>query len=261
MVALFDLDSLVYDSLYRVASIAQMKEFIEEYGKKRARNAVVQMAYNRLDQMIVKILSEIENCSTEISTIEYYLTYNLSPKRNEIEPTYKKNRKKNKWASLLRNYLIQDASYDIFYNFEWEADDLIFDRARKLKAENIDYVVISKDKDLKQIGGLFFDYYKQDTGELDDYFKKIKKYRGLSFITEIEANKLVYLQILKGDSVDNIKGLKGIGEQKAQKILSSKNTEFGFRRSAFAKYKEFYGADAKKEYRKTEFLVRLGVRK
>ena len=34
MVALFDLDSLVYDSLYRVASIAQMKEFIEEYGKK-----------------------------------------------------------------------------------------------------------------------------------------------------------------------------------------------------------------------------------
>ena len=95
MVALFDLDSLVYDSLYRVASIAQMKEFIEEYGKKRARNAVVQMAYNRLDQMIVKILSEIENCSTEISTIEYYLTYNLSPKRNEIEPTYKKNRKKN----------------------------------------------------------------------------------------------------------------------------------------------------------------------
>ena len=82
-----------------------------------------------------------------------------------------------------------------------------------------------------------------------------------SFITEIEANKLVYLQILKGDSVDNIKGLKGIGEQKAQKILSSKNTEFGFRRSAFAKYKEFYGADAKKEYRKTEFLVRLGIRK
>ena len=49
MVALFDLDSLVYDSLYRVASIAQMKEFIDEFGLKRASNVVVQMAYNRFD--------------------------------------------------------------------------------------------------------------------------------------------------------------------------------------------------------------------
>jgi 5'-3' exonuclease len=261
MIALFDLDSLVYDALYRVTSISQMKDFISEYGKKKARNCVVEMAYNRMEQMLTKLLYEVEQSTTEITKIEYYLTYCLANKRNQIEPTYKAHRKKNKWANMLRNYIIQEPNFEVIYDFEWEADDLIFDRANKIKQKGEQYVVISKDKDLKQIGGLYFDYYKQKTGELDEYFKEIKEFRGLTYIDEIEAKKLVYLQILKGDSVDNIKGLKNIGDVKSKKILQDAKNEFGFIRRTYGKYKEFYGSEAKNEYRKTEFLIRLGKRK
>jgi 5'-3' exonuclease len=261
MIALFDLDSLVYDALYRVASISQMKDFISEYGKKKARNCVVEMAYNRMEQMLTKLLYEVEQSTTEITKIEYYLTYCLANKRNQIEPTYKAHRKRNKWANMLRNYIIQEPNFDVIYDFEWEADDLIFDRANKIKQKGEQYVVISKDKDLKQIGGLYFDYYKQKTGELDEYFKEIKEFRGLTYIDEIEAKKLVYLQILKGDSVDNIKGLKNIGDVKSKKILQDAKNEFGFIKRTYGKYKEFYGSEAKKEYRKTEFLIRIGKRK
>jgi 5'-3' exonuclease len=69
------------------------------------------------------------------------------------------------------------------------------------------------------------------------------------------------LQILKGDSVDNIKGLKNIGDVKSKKILQDAKNEFGFIRRTYGKYKEFYGSEAKNEYRKTEFLIRLGKRK
>ena len=63
MIALFDLDSLVYDSLYRIVSFDDMRKMILSIGKKKARIEIVDIAYNRMEQMIVQILAEIEACA------------------------------------------------------------------------------------------------------------------------------------------------------------------------------------------------------
>jgi len=49
--------------------------------------------------------------------------------------------------------------------------------------------------------------------------------QNLYYVTEQEAIKNFYIQILTGDRVDNIPGLKGIGPVKAKKILKDCQTE------------------------------------
>lgn len=261
MIALFDLDSLVYDALYRIVSISDMRKIILDMGKVRGRKDVIEIAYNRMEQMINQVLTEVESCTTTLDETLFYLTNTLTPQRNLVCPTYKRNRKKNKWANSLRNYIIQEPLFEVKYNFDWEADDLIFDKATQLRNKGIDFVVISKDKDLKQIEGLFFDYYKVDTGEIDQYFNKIKIYRGLSVISKEDADYLLAKQMLMGDSVDNIQGIPKIGQVKSTKILEGKQG-YGLLKAVWNEYKNHYKNTllAKIEFRKTYQLVKLGCK-
>lgn len=64
-------------------------------------------------------------------------------------------------------------------------------------------VIVSADKDFKQIPGLFYDYYHNE----------------LLTITLAEADYWFYRQVLTGDSVDGYKGCPGVGPVKAEKIL------------------------------------------
>lgn len=259
MIALFDLDSLIYDALYRIISRAEARTLITEMGVKRARLEVIELAYNRLEQMITQVLTEVEYCTKSIDQTFYYITNNVAPIRNRVDPNYKKHRKKNKWANLFRNRLIQDTSFDIVYDLTWEADDLIYDKAARLRERGEDFIVISKDKDLKQIEGLFFDYYKLDTGKTDDRFNKIKEYRGLSVISKEDAEYLLAKQMLMGDAVDNIKGVPKIGEITAEKILKGKKGH-ALLVAVYRQYRKFYKHPiiAKMEFKKTYQLVKLG---
>ena len=65
------------------------------------------------------------------------------------------------------------------------------------------------DKDLNQLRGWHYNYRKKE------------KY----FVSEEEGLRAFYLQILVGDRVDNIIGLKGIGPVKAEKIIKDCKTE------------------------------------
>ncbi len=72
--------------------------------------------------------------------------------------------------------------------------------------QNMLTCICTKDKDLLTIPGLNFNWV---TGIL-------------KYISEQEADKYFYEQILIGDRADNIKGLPGIGPKKAEKILEGK---------------------------------------
>jgi 5'-3' exonuclease len=69
--------------------------------------------------------------------------------------------------------------------------------------------VMSIDKDLNMLRGWHYNFVKED----------------LYYVTEEEAIKNFYIQILTGDRVDNIQGLKGVGPVKAGKILKDLVTE------------------------------------
>lgn len=130
--------------------------------------------------------------------------------RKEIAVTapYKGNRtqERPKHYNLIREYL-EKAWGCVVVNGQ-EADDAIGIKAYEFDNTE-DYVIMSIDKDLDMIRGWHYNFIKDN------------KY----FVDDQEAIKHFYTQILTGDRVDNIFGLKGIGPKKAAKILEDCKTE------------------------------------
>lgn len=81
-----------------------------------------------------------------------------------------------------------------------EADDAIAIEATKNKDRS---VIISLDKDFKQIAGHLFLFVKKQH----------------LFFSEEQAIRFFYMQILMGDKADNIMGIDGIGIVKSEKML------------------------------------------
>jgi hypothetical protein len=129
--------------------------------------------------------------------------------RTEIAVTapYKGNRKqpKPKHYAFLRDYLL--SQWDFVLVDGQEADDAIGIRAYELDPE--EFSICSIDKDLNMIRGNHYNFVK-------DFFYDV---------TEEEAIFHFYKQVLTGDRVDNIIGIKGIGEVKAKRILEKCSNE------------------------------------
>jgi len=106
-----------------------------------------------------------------------------------------------------------------------EADDVIRMWAEQCKAHNKDYIVISHDKDLDCIEGLHFDP------------RKWRNYH----VSEEQSDVSYWKQLLMGDGIDNIPGIKGIGPKKADKLLEGLQTHEERRRLVCQEYYKVYG--------------------
>jgi 5'-3' exonuclease len=245
MVALFDLDSLLYHSVYRIVSIKDIKELLNagrdelsyKERKKLAFDYIIEEAYNRMGNKLLKVYNEIEETGIILTSYELYITNCSKSIRKEISSYYKSNRKRNKWVSEIRKRLISDKN--ALYDDEYEADDLIADRARELNEKGIEYLIISIDKDLKQIPGVHFDYYPiyeysiDENGNKQKVFKQLK---GISFTTPFESWKMLAVQVLMGDSGDRVKGIPKIGAKKAEIILKDCRTPKVFQNAVIRAY-------------------------
>lgn len=138
----------------------------------------------------------------DAETYQGYLT-GTGNFRNDIARTapYKGNRTapKPKHLQLIRDYLVSSWGFEI--SVGQEADDSI---AIEHVARNYESIIASIDKDFLQLKGKHWNFVKKEMTE----------------ITEEQALLNFYLQVLTGDRVDNIIGLKGIGPVKANKILA-----------------------------------------
>lgn len=156
-------------------------------------------------------LSEfLDNLYIELSVDEVwgYLT-GTNNFRHEVAVTapYKGNRAMEKpyHFQLLREYMERAWGFEVIDGME--ADDAIGIEAYRNEPDET--IIVSIDKDLNMIRGHHFNFVKEE------------KY----FVTEEEAIRNFYLQILTGDKVDNIIGLQGIGPVKSKKLLKDCNTE------------------------------------
>ena len=116
---------------------------------------------------------------------------------------YKGNRKdaeKPKHYEALRQHLLRLAA-ELSENEE--ADDAV-----GIESTRYAYWIVHVDKDLDQLPGWHFNPVKDE-----EYY-----------ITEEEGLRNFYTQILTGDRIDNIQGLKGVGPVKASKLLSKAAT-------------------------------------
>jgi 5'-3' exonuclease len=87
-----------------------------------------------------------------------------------------------------------------------EADDAVGIAAYELEED--ESLMVHIDKDLNQFRGHHYNYRKKE------------KY----YVSEFAGWHAFYLQILTGDRIDNIEGLKGIGPAKGTKILKDCTT-------------------------------------
>ncbi len=150
----------------------------------------------KLDQTIASIMSELEGSTGKIAI------KGSDNFRKEIYPEYKGHRKKELTEQEKEFFAY---SYDYLQN-GWgaipangmEADDLL-----AIWNTEEPGIIVSIDKDLLQVPGLHFN-------------TRNKEYTN---VTEDEGSLLLHTQVLMGDSVDNITGLKGIGKVKAAKVM------------------------------------------
>lgn len=262
MIALIDLDSILYKAVYRIVSVNQMREALTKHGKEGARQWLMEEVYNeginRCENELLKMQNHLQSIFfEEIQSFELFITTCENSFRKEICPTYKANRKRNKYVWLLREHYRFNNTGN---SSTLEADDLIQIRAKEIGVGK--YIIVSIDKDLKQIGGYFWSYYKQKDKDhqgnyiLNEfgYHESSYKQNAVEFISRKEADKMFWTQMLMGDATDNIKALNRVGLKIAEKIIN-KATIFWF-----AVAREYIRRNQKEDFYTTYQLLKLGSR-
>ena len=143
--------------------------------------------------------------------IAYFVLEGMPKKRLELNPDYKGqrvyhdnddfNRQRKEILSILEN----NFPFIVTRHSDYECDDVINYLAND-KHENDKVTIVSSDTD-----------FIQSINENTDLYNPVRK-------KFLEGTKFDYVswKALVGDKSDNISGFKGIGDKRAQKLLSNK---------------------------------------
>jgi len=189
--AIIDADSMIYIVAYKFRT-----------------KKVANMVKINLNQFISELLHEAK-------ATHYVGFYGSSDKtripnfRYAVDPEYKKNRPETpdfitKWRPTIHQEMTDRWNFMSVAGIE--ADDAVAIAKAKYENEFDEIVIITADKDLKQIAGtIHFDMNKHKFTVMDKF----------------SADKFFAEQMLKGDTTDNIKGLPGIGPKKAADLVET----------------------------------------
>lgn len=136
--------------------------------------------------------------------------------RNEIYPDYKANRAETPEDLIPQFPLIREAT--VAMNLpaiemeNYEADDLIASYAKAASAQGMEVIIVSSDKDLMQLVGEHISMYDPMKGRDIGPEQVIEKFG-------VTPDKVIEVQALIGDSVDNIPGVPGIGPKTAAQLI------------------------------------------
>lgn len=137
--------------------------------------------------------------------------------RNDIYPAYKANRDETPEDLIPQFALIRDATqaFDMpALELEgYEADDLIATYTRLARAAGKKVVIVSSDKDLMQLVGDGVRILDPMKGVWIETPQVIEKFG-------VTPDKVVDVQSLAGDSVDNVPGVPGIGIKTAAQLIN-----------------------------------------
>jgi 5'-3' exonuclease len=201
-------------------------------------------AKSKFDEVYMQIINRIE----ETHEIDRVITFSnsIGNFRKEISNTYKANRVKRDIPEILsdlHNYVT--FAYDGKQGKGVETDDLV---ARYWKAltevEGRDNVIIvSIDKDYKQLPCLIYNYHSKH----QCYYK----------ISEEEARRNFYTQMIVGDNADNVNFCKGYGESYCKKAFKDCSSDYSHIRVVFELYKKLYKGKARERFIQCHRLLKL----
>ena len=193
-----------------------------EYSKKEERE-YLEVAWGNFKSDLKRLLEAVF-CDKYLMAVKGEGNF-----RKDIYPDYKQHRKtspprQNTIVPILRQLAVHEKFAHAADGME--ADDLIRIWAEELRSKGEDYIVCSIDKDLKCIPGKHY------------YMRKAKE--KMFEVSEEEALKFQYEQILSGDSADGIPGCIGVGPVTARKALAELKTEEEYQRKVVNFYKMYY---------------------
>lgn len=142
---------------------------------------------------------------------EVYLS-NKGSFREKLCPSYKLARSTMRRPANLnaaKQYLVNKYGA-VCKAGEYEADDMLSMRAKELQDVGIIPIICSIDKDLMQVPGLHYDFVK----------------KAIVDVSVADGHRSFYRQLLTGDDIDGIVGIKGIGPVKAGKIVNHLTNPF-----------------------------------
>ena len=172
-----------------------------------SNNDPLGIAIARTDEMLDLMLYDVGATQFEIY-ISDDATNNF---RYAIDPTYKANRKDQErpvWYKEIKEHLFD--KWNAMLSLGMEADDSLGIRQIEALAAEQDSVICSIDKDLKQIPGDHYNFVKKEWSE----------------VSYMDGIRQLYLQLLIGDTSDNVKGVDRIGPVKAGKLLNHIDNEY-----------------------------------
>lgn len=196
-VGIIDGDLLCYSTAFRFPEDGQVAE-----------------CYKAMDSFVVYLRDLLE-----LDDFTIYLSGD-SNFRKELVKTYKANRRpeaKPLNLQACKDYLRSGWAAKIVEGYE--ADDLLGIRHTE---ENENTLVMSYDKDMKQLEGWHFDWRNWV----------------MEYVDRQQADYNLVLQTLTGDTVDNVKGIYRCGPVKASKILGDTKGFYPMMEKALAAYYE-----------------------
>lgn len=142
--------------------------------------------------------------------------------RDELAPDYKANRAPMPADLAEQVPLVREAcealGVPILAMEGFEADDVIGTLARQARAAGFDVAIVTGDKDFYQLVGDGVRVYNpRDEGTWYDPEGVVKKFG-------VRPDQVVDVLALMGDSIDNIKGVPGIGEKGARDLVAFHGT-------------------------------------
>jgi DNA polymerase-1 len=153
---------------------------------------------------INSVLDTLSNVFEETTVYDHEIYFSGENNfRKKIYPEYKANRRNMERPPsllLVKQHFIHYADQ---VADELEADDLLG------LNQTEDTCIVSIDKDMLTIPGWHYNFVKKEYTYISPYFSRY----------------LFYTQLLTGDPSDNVKGAKGIGAKKAEKILGDLTEE------------------------------------
>lgn len=199
-----------------------------------AQDKELWVATSRLDKTIDNILSA-SGCSSYSLFVSGGKNF-----RKEIDPLYKANRPTEpiKWRKECHEHLIE--KWGAIETDGYEADDAVGCEQRYDGST----IICGIDKDLLMIAGKHYQWPIVRGGHVvrEEMFHEVSPEEGM---------RKFFIQVLTGDTTDNIFGIKGVGPKKAEKLLSECSTEEELYETA----KQQYGEDALGLYHKNLDLL------
>ena len=235
MKVIFDAASLIYASCFKSKEDRESSDDLFETD--------VIVALSKFNDKFIDLLSRLR----EKAVVDDVIVCNGSKYnfRTEVSKDYKANRTQNKPSILSDLHEIIKMDYGSTYGIGVETDDVVAtlwkDEVDKNGINSV--LIMSLDKDYKQFPCWFYDYHP--------------KRNSLTKISEEEANKNFYSQMIVGDSADNINYCKGYGSSYANKIFKDKSSEYSMFSSTYRLYKQIWGEEAKDKFNEARTLLKL----